>query len=248
MSPGPFSVQEDGGTRTSGLCVTPYTTYVPVGGATDAAVVLSHGFSRTEAQMVDLATRIASWGVPVVTTTLCHSTPLDNDPDQDAADLVALADQVGAARRLYVGHSAGGLRSVLAAALDPDAIGVLGLDLVDLDAMAADAAPGLAMPVDGLLGEPYSCNEDGNGLAVYAAAADSEALRVVDADHCDFESPTNWLCTTFCDVTNDTFDDDQVRDAITGLAAGWTTWRSGVDPTASAWWQPHSFRIHETAA
>ncbi|MEQ1569749.1 MAG: hypothetical protein ABMA64_29205, partial [Myxococcota bacterium] len=205
---------------------------------TDAVVILAHGFSRSEAQMVDLAAHVASWGIPVATQSMCHATPFDNDPDTDAAALVALADQVGAGRRIYLGHSAGGLRSVLAAAADPTAIGVLGLDLVDAANEALDAAPTLAVPLYGLQGEPSSCNADGNGWAVVDAAATSVALGVVDADHCDFESPTNALCTTFCSAAGDTFGDPEIHDVIFGLATAFVVWQSGVEPAAEGWWDP----------
>lgn len=218
-----------------GLCVTPTTTYVPDTPATAVTVVLAHGFSRTEGAIEDLARHLATWGVPVVTLTMCHATPLTNDPEADAADLIALADRVGAGDRLYVGHSAGGLRSVLAGVDDPLAIGVLGLDLVDVFRLAERAAPDLTVPFAGVAGEPYDCNSDGNGDAVFAAAPGSTLLHVTDADHCDFEWPTDWMCTALCDQPGARSDAD-IRAVVRGTATAWVVWRSGADPRGEAYW------------
>lgn len=236
-NPGPFGVTMDTGTREGGgnNCSEPYRLFRP-DVPSDTLVVLSHGFSRDQIAVEDLAEHLASYGLTVVTTNLCHSTPFDNDPEQDAADLIALADTSGVQRRLYVGHSAGAMRSLLAAVQDPSTIAVLGLDLVDVFDLALDAAPLLDAPLFGLLGEPYSCNSDGNGLPVYDAAPGSVPLQIVEADHCDFESPTDWMCTTFCDQPGDTFTDDQIQDVIFGLTTAFAVWQSGIDPDGSSWW------------
>jgi pimeloyl-ACP methyl ester carboxylesterase len=234
--PGPLSVQISSGQRSSGPgCLLSWTLFQPEAPA-DVLVVLTHGFSRDQDVLADLAEHLASHGLPVVTASLCHSTPFDNDPDQDAQDLVALADELGPSQRLYAGHSAGGLRSVLAAAADPGAVAVLGLDLVDTQDLALDAAPTLAVPLYGLLGEPSSCNSDSNGLPVYDATPGAVPLLVVDADHCDFESPTDWMCTTFCDAPGQQFSDPQIQTTVRGLATALLLWRSGLSEDASSWW------------
>lgn len=234
--PGPGSFVETGDLwNPSGRCVTPTTTYVPDAPTTAVTVVLAHGFSRTEGAVEDLARHLASWGVPVVTATMCHATPLTNDPDADAADLIALADRVGAGDRLFVGHSAGGLRSVLAGAEDPLAIGVFGLDLVDVFHLAERAAPDLTVPFAGVAGEPYDCNSDGNGDAVFAAAPGATLVHVTDADHCDFEWPTDWMCTALCDQPGARSDAD-IRGVVRGMATAWVLWRSGADPRGADYW------------
>jgi pimeloyl-ACP methyl ester carboxylesterase len=215
----------------------PRTKYVPDTAVTDTWVVLAHGFSRTEGAVEGLARHLASWGVPVVTTTSCHATPLDNDPQQDAADLVALADWVAAPSRLFVGHSAGGLRSVLAGAADPDAVGVLGLDLVDVFRLAETAAPTVTVPFAGVAGEPYDCNSEGNGDDVFAAAPGSTLLHVTDADHCDFEWPTDVLCTALCSEPGEV-PPEEVRAVIHGLATAWVLWRAGAEPGGEESWVP----------
>ncbi|MEZ4237256.1 MAG: alpha/beta hydrolase [Myxococcota bacterium] len=233
---GPYVVDRaDARFTPSAGCTTDTRTFRPQGVATDTLLVLAHGFSRNQDAVADLAEHLASWGLPVATMDLCHSTPLDNDPLQDGADLVALADELGAGDRLYAGHSAGGLRSVLAATLDPAVISVLGLDLVDLDELALDAAPSLSVPVGGVLGDPYSCNDSGNGLPVYGAAPDAQAIWVHEADHCDFEWPTGALCTAFCSQPSTT-PEARIQDTIHVLATAWALWRTGLDPAGARWW------------
>ena len=123
---------------------------------------------------------------------------------------------------------------MIAAGLDPAAIAALGLDLVDLDGMALDAAQALPIPVHGLLGEPHLCNDDGNGLPVYAAPG--SAIKVVGADHCDFEWPTGPLCTTFCSDPPGARE-AQIHETIVTLATAFALWQSGQDPAAESWWR-----------
>jgi len=222
----------------SGLCYMSYTTFTPQGAPAAPVLVLTHGFSRTKAAMADLARHYASWGLPVITATVCNSTPLSSDPPQDAADLISLKQTLGYSDALYAGHSAGGLRSVLAATTDADAVAAFGLDLTDGDNLALDAAPTLTVPLAGLAGEPDMCNSEGNGVAVYPAAPQGTVLRVTEADHCDFEDPTDWLCTTFCTGTNDTFTDDAIRETIRGFSTAWLVWRAGLDSGGEDWWTP----------
>lgn len=211
--------------------------FVPDAPATAVTVIVAHGFARTQDEVVDLARHLASWGIPAATTTSCHAFPFDNSPTQDAVDLRLLADDAGAAERLFVGHSAGGLRAVLAGAAEPQVAGVLGLDLVDLGALAATAAPSVAAPLAGLAGEPSRCNALGEGAAVYAAVPGSPLLHVTDADHCDFEWPTDELCEVACNDPAD-LPEAQVQATVRGFATAWVVWRAGVDPLGEEYWVP----------
>lgn len=219
-------------------CTLAYTRHAPTQPAGGAPlIVLSHGFQRSQAQMQDLATHLASWGFTVVTPDLCHSTPLDNDIPGDAADMQALAAAEGGVRVIYMGHSAGGMRSIVAGAEDPATVAVVGLDAVDALDYALEAAPSLAAPLMGIVGESSSCNAANNGIPVYEAAPDALAMRVTEADHCDFESPTDALCTSFCQGSNASFDDATIAQAIWGLATAAALWRGGVSEEGAAWWQ-----------
>ncbi len=236
---GPHAVSSSTGMYTpGGLCFMDYTVFEPVGAPAAPAVLLAHGFQRYAGVMEGLGEHFASWGLTTVTMDLCHATILDTDPPADAALLVELRGELGLGQVIYAGQSAGGLRSVLAAAQDPDAVAVLGLDLVDGDDLGLDAAPALAVPLYGLAGEPSSCNADGNGLGVYGAAPDAALLRITEADHCDFEDPTDWLCTVLCEGSNAQFSDDEIHATVRALATAYLRWQAGLDPAGEDWWTP----------
>lgn len=238
---GPYAVGTSTGTYTpGGLCFMGYTVFTPTGAPAAPTVMLAHGFQRYAGVMEALGEHFASWGLTTVTMDLCHSTVLDSDPPADAALLLELGDELGVGDVIYAGHSAGGLRSVLAAVQDPDAVAVLGLDLVDGDDLALDGAPALTVPLRGLAGEATGCNSDGNGLGVYAASPDGGVVRVTEADHCDFEDPTDWLCAILCPGTNAQFTDDEIRAAVRALATAYLLWQSGLDPQGEDWWTPGS--------
>lgn len=233
---GPYAVRErDGSTETS--CRMAWTRFEPDGFEPTALVVLAHGWVRTREQARDRAEHWASWGLAVVTPDLCHASLVDVDHAQNGRDLVALAADVsGGLPVLYAGHSAGGLASLLAAADDPGAVAQLGLDLVDADGLGLDAAPALAVPAGGLVAEPSDCNLANNAKGVYRDAPDAMVLQVIGSDHCDYESPTDWGCETFC--AGGAGDDAVVGDAITGLSTAFLLWRSGMAPGAAGWWTP----------
>jgi len=117
---------------------------------------------------------------------------------------------------------------------------VLGLDLVDAADAALESAPLLQVPLHGIFGEPYSCNSNGNGVPVVAAAASNGALRVTEADHCDFEWPTDVLCTALCNRANDRFDAETVRTLIRSLTTAYVLWQSGLDLAGERFWSPGS--------
>jgi pimeloyl-ACP methyl ester carboxylesterase len=238
-APGPYAVTTTADLHSpGGSCTVPFTEFTPAGGPAAPLLVLTHGFMRTEAVLADLAEHFASWGLPVATTGLCHSTILDSDPPADAGDLVAFKQMLGGTDVIYGGHSAGGLRSVLAASADPLTVAVLGLDLVDGDDLALAAAPSLTVPLYGLAGEAGECNSDANGLAVYAAAPSARVLRVTEADHCDFEAPTDWMCTMLCEGNNDQVSDAEIQATIRGLATAYLLWQAGLALEGEHWWTP----------
>ena len=165
----------------------------------DTLVVLAHGFLRHQRRMHDLAGRIAASGIPVATLSFCTSKPWRGGHAENARDMRALADRLDAPRVIYAGFSAGGLSALLAASADPRSLGVVGLDLVDDGSgTAARLAAGLEVPLIGLMGEPAPCNAQANGLAVFAASPLARVETIPGASHCDFESPTDWLCERVC--------------------------------------------------
>ena len=120
-----------------------------------------------------------------------HASFLDTDHAQNGRDLRALADHLGATDVIYAGHSAGGLASWLAAAADDRARGVIGLDPVDAST-SASTPPSRRPPTACSASHPAATLRTTRRLG-----ADRRAVRVVESDHCDYESPTDGLCTGF---------------------------------------------------
>jgi predicted alpha/beta-hydrolase family hydrolase len=241
---GPYNVLTTSESVTlSNSCTTDTVTNKPQGAPESPHVILVHGFSRNQGQMTNIAEHWASWGIPVSTITLCNNWILSNDPDQDATDMATFSDHLGGGPVIYAGHSAGGVRSVLAGSIDIDTVAVLGLDLVDYsddffggDYVGEQVAANMNIPIFGLHGESTECNSSDSGLGVYSAANYSTVLRVSEADHCDFESPTDALCTTFCQSGNNSFNDEEISKTILSLTTGFLLWQTGIDPLGEELW------------
>jgi hypothetical protein len=137
------------------------------------------------------------------------------------------------------------MRSVVAAAQDSESVAVLGLDLVDASDngwgdiyLALENASSISIPIWGLMAELSSCNADGNGLDVYNAAEGGNAIRITESDHCDYESPTDFLCNLLCDGTNDLFSDAQIDSVILNLSTSFLLWQAGIDSDIQLLWTP----------
>ncbi|WP_200389146.1 alpha/beta hydrolase [Thiocapsa imhoffii] len=148
--------------------------------------------------MADLATALAAEGMTTVTLDFCNTRLWDGRHLRNGLDLIRVADALNAERVVYVGFSAGGLAAVIAGRNDQRTLGVVTLDLVDTQQIGESAAAAFAPPLIGLVGDPSPCNAQNNGLAVFAAAPDATVTWVDGAEHCDFESPTDWLCRLLC--------------------------------------------------
>lgn len=173
---------------------------------TRGAVVLVHGFMRTRATMAEHADALARLGVLAVAPEM----PYWADSRDNAR---ALVDLIGQLRRgeiagpvdgvVLVGFSAGGLAAILAAAT-PGVVGYIGLDPFDRPGgVGLAAAKTLPVPSRLLRAPPSFCN------AYSIAAPWAEALpaptqdRLIEAaTHCDFEAPTDRICTLFCGATD----------------------------------------------
>ena len=112
--------------------------------------------------------------------------------------MIRVADALDARRVVYAGFSAGALSALVAARNDPRALGVVTLDLVDAQRLGVLMASGLERPLIGLIGEPSACNAHNNGLLALNAGRRGRVERFPGADHCDFESPSDWLCHWLC--------------------------------------------------
>ena len=241
---GPYGVQIlFGDTSISENVSIQYTLFKPLNAPEAPHIILAHGFLDDQSSMTGFANHYASWGIKVVTMDLLHSSLISNDPFQDAEDLIGLSNQIGGEGAvIYVGYSAGGMRSIIAAAEDSSVLAVLGLDLVDAsysdDFLALENVSNISVPVWGLLGEPSSCNSYGNGLDVYNNAENGNAVRITEADHCDFESPADVFCTILCSGSNDYFSEDEINSIILNLSTSFLLWQAGLDSSGGSLWTP----------
>lgn len=128
----------------------------------------------------------------------------------------------GDARRL----SAGGLSSLLAADA-PGVVGFVGLDPFDRTLADEGKRLGLAaasrLQTEALLlfAPPSRCNADAVGAlwsTVLPALWRDESIG--EASHCDFESPTDWLCRLACG-NSDPARQQRVRERLLEAAAHW---------------------------
>jgi len=201
---------------------------------------------RTSAQMTGWAEHIASWGIEVVTPSLCHAIIGDTDHTENGADMIRWNAALGGGPVVYAGHSAGGLAALIAASNDPDAIGLIGLDLTDADSLGSSASAMVTAPTFALAGMPSSCNSEGNGIAPMRAVSGAKVIRVTDADHCDFENETDWLCTSFCNNTSASFSDAAIQQSVLGLMTAAAASTTGIDSDATEmWWQAEGVFFNE---
>jgi hypothetical protein len=179
-------------------CSLAYRLTIPTGTKRHGLVVLAPGFWRAPAQMAGLARALAAAGIITATVDFCNTRPWAGRHFQDGLDMVSVARKLGARRVVYAGFSAGALAALIAARQDPDSVGVVALDLVDDAGLGVSLVGGLDKPVIGLVGDPAVCNAENNGLAVFRAVGQARVIRIRGASHCDFESPTDWLCELVC--------------------------------------------------
>ncbi len=243
---GPYDVLViDGDISSSNGELISYKVFEPDQMIDSPHVILSHGFFRNQSVMTGFAEHFASWGIRVLTMNLLHSSFLDNDPIQDAQDLNLLSNEIFERRSvIYVGHSAGGLRSILAAAQDSNTVAVFGMDLVDIlvndSFLGQDYSQDLSIPLWGIFGEESLCNSNSNGLGIFNLAANGNAIRIIEADHCDFELPTNLICTSLCQYDNEIFSEEEIRTVILNLTTSFLLWQTGLNIEAQFLWDSNS--------
>jgi pimeloyl-ACP methyl ester carboxylesterase len=203
--------------------------YAPVGPPRGAAI-LSHGFTRSRLTLGGHAQALAHAGVLALTPDL----PCTFDFRCNARALAALVGSLRAGgtfgapveRVVLVGFSAGGLSSLLAADT-PGVVGFVGLDPFDRTAVGETERLGLAaagrLRTEVLLlrAPPSRCNAE--GVAAPWATALPSVWRdelIAGASHCDFESPTDWMCRLACGDP-DPARQERVRQGLLDAAARW---------------------------
>lgn len=202
----------------------------PATGPLRGAAILSHGFTRSRRTLAGHAQALADAGVLVLTPDL----PCTFDFRCNARALAALVGSLRAGgafgapveRVVLVGFSAGGLSSLLAADT-PGVVGFVGLDSFDRTMSGETERLGLAaagrLRTEALLlrAPPSRCNAEAVAApwgTVLPALWRDEVLA--GASHCDFESPTDWVCRLACGDA-DPARQQQVRQGLLDAAAHW---------------------------
>jgi dienelactone hydrolase len=207
----------------------PVDVYRPAG-APRGAVILSHGFTRSRTTLGGHAAAIADAGALALTPDLPYTFDFQRNA-QGLSELVArllAGGPFGAPvqRVVLVGFSAGGLSSLLAA-VTPGVVGYVGLDPFDKvsrdtgGALGRDAAPGIRTEAILMRAPPSRCNAQAVAAPWGALLPGLRHDRVVEgASHCDFESPTDWMCTLACGDT-DPLRQAAVRAGLLEAVARW---------------------------
>lgn len=243
--PGPYTVDiGEGSLQATPDCQLSYATFTPSDPQTDVPVILAHGFMRSIDDMAETAEHVASWGVPVITAPLCTN-DFQIDHAQNGQALAALGQALAPDGAVYAGFSAGGLATFVAAANDPNAVAYVGLDPVDSGGLAEDVAGAVAVPVRAAIAEPGQCNTNNNFLPVLATFPGSPVIRVVAAQHFDFETdacaPGDLACT-FCAPAG-----ASTRALALGLVTAGILVETGADPGGDTWWGPGGAYFDELA-
>lgn len=207
----------------------PVDVYRPAG-APRGAVILSHGFTRSRTTLGGHAAAIAEAGALALTPDMPYTFDFRRNA-QGLSELVARLRAGGpfgapVQRVVLVGFSAGGLSSLLAAAT-PGVVGYVGLDPFDRElrdtggALGRDFAPGLSTQAILLRAPPSRCNAMAVAAPWGALLPGLRSDRVIEgASHCDFESPTDWMCRLACGET-DPQRQDAVRAGLLEAVARW---------------------------
>ena len=219
-----------------------YELYSPDAASVDGKVVLIHGFIRNMGHHVGWAQHLASWGIPTIIATVQHSSVWDSNQDLNAEEMVELVESLGGGPILYMGHSNGAMAALHASTLDSDAVAVLAMDPVEPEGTDhTEEAASISLPVYGIFGEEGSCNGDNNGLPVWQAAPNGHNIRLTEADHCDFENPTDWQYSTLCAGSNDQFSDEEIAVSLRNLVTGFVLWQLGDHAGGEGWWTGISY-------
>lgn len=181
-------------------CDNHYAVYRPRGAPMTPLVMIVPGFMRDQDRMRGWAIELAQRGFVITTMDFCSPTAFDGRHAENARDMVALREALGAAHVVYVGHSAGGLAAMLAANDDLAARGMVLLDPVDFADLGRDAAARVRVPGIALLATPGACNLRRNFRHALDRMPQVTTVPIDIATHCDFEWPPDGLCRAICDL------------------------------------------------
>jgi pimeloyl-ACP methyl ester carboxylesterase len=129
-------------------------------------------------------------------------------------------------RVVLVGFSAGALSSLLAAGT-PGVVGYVGLDPFDRTrpdgqiALGMTVAPTLRTPAVLVRAEPSRCNAQAVAAPWAGALPALQSDTVIaSASHCDFESPTDWICNLACGPADEARQ-ARVGEVVRNAVRGW---------------------------
>ncbi|MCC7535279.1 MAG: hypothetical protein IT379_03655 [Deltaproteobacteria bacterium] len=202
-----------GSVSAGGLTVPARVVYASDAPGPVPVVGLIHGASSMGPFLAEMAAIIASRGFVVVLPTMpCSVFGCDHDANaagisgllewavtQSASGSGPLAGRVDGARRGVIGHSWGGLNSVIATSRDPLIGSAVYLDPNDDRGMGAAAAGSVTVPAAVVYAEVKgACNSAWTTAATDALAGPTLALTVSRSGHCDVEDTTSAICDIAC--------------------------------------------------
>lgn len=172
-------------------------------------VIVAHGFSRHRYNMSGWGQHLAKEGIVAVVPDL----PAGSDHARNGRFLSelreylfddhSLKERIDPARVGLMGFSAGGLSSLLSAAISPNVAIWVGLDPVDRDGLGVRAASLVQARSVVITAEPSACNAHGNAREMVAALPRHDHFRVAGAVHVDAEWPTSWPAELVCGRSTD---------------------------------------------
>jgi hypothetical protein len=102
--------------------------------------------------------------------------------------------------------------------------------------LAGMSAGSLGAPVRGVVAEPGQCNTNNNFLPVYDQKAGAPVIRVVDAQHFDFETAACGVADIGCGFCAPNGPD--TRATALGLVTAAILIETGADLGGETWWAP----------
>jgi dienelactone hydrolase len=171
-------------------------------------VVVAHGFSRSRKNFEGWGERLARAGYFAAIPDLPASTDHKQNGHaiEELIQLLATkppeklrSTQIETDRIAVIGHSAGGLATLLAASDNRHIVLWVGLDPVDSGDIGAKAADDRTFTSLVLLAESSRCNQRENISGLKDHLRGPWLIAKVDgAGHCDPENPTDKWCTITC--------------------------------------------------
>jgi len=237
---GAANVSSSKKTFTAAACNFEYETFTPDAVASDVVLVIAPGFAlaaglgSTREALTPLAQHLASWGIVTHTVKLCTNGG-GIDHAKNGAAIAEFGETLGGTRVVYAGFSAGGLGAMIAASQANNTLAYFALDAVDKDGLARAALDAIDAPTYALVGEPSSCNSDGNMRAQYEGRS-TRVVKINGAQHFIFEgSACEGIKCALCNGGG-----AAEATAVRALMAAAVLSTSGVDAGAQSWWQTES--------